>query len=178
MPINIWRDYAKEAETWSFQRGPVPGQEVVGTKRNTGCSFWTPRSISVLCRWLTTGKLAQRGCGFSSLEIFQSCLDTGLGSLLWVSLPEQGLEQMDLGVISNVLWVCNCCLLNSHSLRDKFQDPIQKIKNTFHSSFCLSFHQSLLFCHTYFDSLKTEMKMRSFTIIKFRTNCYRAHWQW
>jgi len=36
-----------------------------------------------------------RGCGVSSLGIFQSCLDVALGTLLWVSLLGQGLEHRD-----------------------------------------------------------------------------------
>ncbi len=36
-----------------------------------------------------------RGCGVSSLEIFQSRLDVALGTLLWVSLLEQGLGRRD-----------------------------------------------------------------------------------
>ena len=36
-----------------------------------------------------------RGCEVSSLWISQSCLDVALGTLLWVSLLEKGLEQMD-----------------------------------------------------------------------------------
>ena len=34
-----------------------------------------------------------RGCGVSSLGISSSCLDVALGTLLWVALLEQGLEQ-------------------------------------------------------------------------------------
>jgi len=36
-----------------------------------------------------------RGCGISSLGISQSHLDVALGTLLWVSLLGQGLEQRD-----------------------------------------------------------------------------------
>ena len=42
-----------------------------------------------------------KGCGVSSLEIFQSRLDTALGTVLWVSLLEQGLGHMDPEVPSN-----------------------------------------------------------------------------
>lgn len=38
---------------------------------------------------------AQRGCGVSSLEISKSCLDMSLGTLLWVSLRGQGLDQVE-----------------------------------------------------------------------------------
>ena len=51
-----------------------------------------------------------RGCGVSSLGISQSCLDVALGTLLWVFLLGQGLEQRDPeGSIhtSAVLWFCN-----------------------------------------------------------------------
>ena len=42
-----------------------------------------------------------RGCGTSSLEIFQSLLDMVLCPLLWVSLLEQELSQMDPEVTAN-----------------------------------------------------------------------------
>ena len=35
-------------------------------------------------------QVAQRGCGVSSVEIFKSHLHVGLGTLLWLSLLEQG----------------------------------------------------------------------------------------
>jgi len=35
------------------------------------------------------------GCGISSLGMAKSCLDVGLGPLLWVSLLERGLGQRD-----------------------------------------------------------------------------------
>jgi len=49
-------------------------------------------------------QVAQRAgeSGVSSLEIFKSHLDVVLGSLLWVSLLEQGLEQMDSEVPANL----------------------------------------------------------------------------
>ena len=37
---------------------------------------------------------AQAGCGVSSLEIFKSHLDMDLGTLLWVALLGQGLDQV------------------------------------------------------------------------------------
>ena len=43
----------------------------------------------------TLTQVAQRGCGVSSLETSKSCLDTALGTMLWVSLLEWGLGQMD-----------------------------------------------------------------------------------
>ena len=50
-----------------------------------------------------------RGCGVSSLGISQSLLDVALGTLLWVSLLGQGLEQRDPEVLtaSAVLWFCD-----------------------------------------------------------------------
>lgn len=48
------------------------------------------------------GALAQvshRGCGVSSLEIFQSCLEMFLGTLPSASLLEMWLHQMDLEVL-------------------------------------------------------------------------------
>lgn len=52
--------------------------------------------------WLRTGRGAQRGWRISSLEMFSSLPDMGLGTLLWVSLPEQRLGQMDPEVSSNL----------------------------------------------------------------------------
>ena len=46
-------------------------------------------------------QVANRGCGVSFLETFQCCRGMALGTLLWVSLLEQGLEQMDTGDPSN-----------------------------------------------------------------------------
>ena len=43
-----------------------------------------------------------RCCGVSSLEISKSHLDTAPGTLLWVSLLEQGLGHMDPVVSSNI----------------------------------------------------------------------------
>lgn len=36
-----------------------------------------------------------RSCGVSSWGIFKSLLNTGLGTLLWVALLEQGWDQKD-----------------------------------------------------------------------------------
>lgn len=47
--------------------------------------------------------LVPQHCGVSSLEIFQSFLGVLLGTLLWVSLLEQGLEQTDLEVPANFM---------------------------------------------------------------------------
>lgn len=41
--------------------------------------------------------VAQRGCGMFSFEISRSHLDVGLGTMLWVSLLEWRLGQMDPG---------------------------------------------------------------------------------
>jgi len=42
-------------ETGSFQWCPVPGEEAMGTKWNTGNSSQTPGNTSLLCRWESTG---------------------------------------------------------------------------------------------------------------------------
>ena len=44
-----------------------------------------------------------RGCRASFLEIFQSRLDVALGTLLWVSLLEQGLGLMDPEVPASLI---------------------------------------------------------------------------
>ena len=38
---------------------------------------------------------SQIGCRVSSLEIFKNCLNMALGTLHWVSMLEEGLDQMD-----------------------------------------------------------------------------------
>ena len=53
-------------------------------------------------KYFSAVHIFQRGCGVSSLQIFKSHLDVSLGSLLWVSLLEQGLEQMDSEVPANL----------------------------------------------------------------------------
>jgi len=69
---------------------PVPGQEAVGTKWNTGCLVWIPGSTFFLCglmkQWHRLPKEDFQ------LGDFQSCLDVALGSLLWVSLLVQMVE--------------------------------------------------------------------------------------
>ena len=40
-------------------------------------------------------QVAQRGCRVSSLEIFRSHLNIMLGTVLWMSLLEQGLDQVN-----------------------------------------------------------------------------------
>lgn len=47
-------------------------------------------------------KIAQKICGVPSLEIFKIHLGMILGTLLRVSLLEQVLDKMDLGVPSNL----------------------------------------------------------------------------
>lgn len=51
-----------------------------------------------LCCEVDSGsaQFSQRSCRFSIPEIFQSCMDMGLGSLFWVCLLEQGLEKTSL----------------------------------------------------------------------------------
>jgi len=61
-------------------------KEEIGSVYTLGCT-------SELGEWQSTGT----GCGedvVSSLEISRSHLDVGLGTLLWVVLLEQGLDQM------------------------------------------------------------------------------------
>jgi len=57
-------------------------------KRKPGSSQWCPALGKALAQ------AAQRG-GVSSLGISQSCLDVTLGTLLWVFLLAQGLQQRD-----------------------------------------------------------------------------------
>jgi len=56
----------------------------------------------VLCSDGALAQAAQR-CGVSSLGISQSCLDVALGTLFWVSLLGQGLEQVASHPTSSVL---------------------------------------------------------------------------
>lgn len=60
-------------------------------------------SFAYFCRWkqFFAAQMSEywhklpTGYGDSSLEISKSCLDVGLGALLWASLLGQGLEQVD-----------------------------------------------------------------------------------
>ena len=47
-------------------------------------------TVEVMEHW----HMLPRGCGVSSLETSKSCLDKGLGTLLWVALLELGFSQM------------------------------------------------------------------------------------
>ena len=47
-------------------------------------------------------QVAQRCCGVFSQEIFKISLDVVLGTLLWVSLLEQRLDQVDPEIPSNL----------------------------------------------------------------------------
>ena len=47
--MNTWREGAMRTKPGSCQWRPVPGQEAVDTKWNTGGSLWTPENTSVLC---------------------------------------------------------------------------------------------------------------------------------
>ena len=44
---------------------------------------------------------AQRVCTVSSMEIFRTCVDMTLSSLLWAAVLMQGLDQMDPEIHSN-----------------------------------------------------------------------------
>lgn len=63
-------------------------------------------SFAHFCRWkqFFTAQVSEQwhrlpvGYGDSPLEISKSCLDVGLGALLWASLLGQGLEQVDIEV--------------------------------------------------------------------------------
>ena len=70
------------------QRAQTGTQEVPSDHQKHFCA------VQVTEQW----HRLHRGCGLSSLEIFQSHLDTALGTLLWVSLLEQGLEQRYLPI--------------------------------------------------------------------------------
>lgn len=54
-----------------------------------------------------------RGCGISSLETFSNHLGVGLDPLLWVSLLQQGLGQINPEIPATcshsvTLWSCEC----------------------------------------------------------------------
>ena len=65
-----------------------------GTNQHTGGSLWTP-GAQLCCAVTEHWHRLPRGCGVSSLGISQSLLDVTLGTLLWVSLLGQGLQQRD-----------------------------------------------------------------------------------
>ena len=90
MSIDTWGEGA--IKPVSFQWGPAPGQEGNGHKLEHWRLPLNTKSTYVLCGW---HRLPRR-CGVSSLEIFRSLLDAGLGLLLWVSLLEQRVGPNDL----------------------------------------------------------------------------------
>jgi len=51
---------------------------------------------------IVTLEIVARGGSGLFLEISKSCLDVILGTLIWVSLLEQGLDHMDPEVSANV----------------------------------------------------------------------------
>lgn len=61
-----------------------------------------PSSLETLSYYESDGvQVAQRGCGVSSLQSFKSHQNVILGTLLEVTLLEQGLEQVDPDVASH-----------------------------------------------------------------------------
>jgi len=58
--------------------------------------------IKISGRNIAVETIAQKICGVTSLEIFKIHLGMILGTLLGVSLLEQVLDKMDLGVPSNL----------------------------------------------------------------------------
>lgn len=67
----------------------------MGTTLHTGGSIPPPGALLCCAGEGTLAHAAQTGCGVSSLEISKSHLDMALGSLLWMSLLEWVLDQMD-----------------------------------------------------------------------------------
>lgn len=99
---NIRRQGVRKMEPGSFQCFLVPRQETVGRKWNTGVSIWTSESTFVLWEWQHWHGLAREVVGVSFLEMVKSCMDAILRRMLWMALPEQGLDQMDPEVPSNL----------------------------------------------------------------------------
>ena len=70
----------------------MPGQEAMGTNWHTG-ALSELQEHSCAVQVTEQQHRLPRGSGVSSLRISSSCLDVALGTLLWVALLEQGLEQ-------------------------------------------------------------------------------------
>ena len=79
-------------EPGSLQWCPVSGQEAMGTNWHTGAPT-EHQEHSCAVQVTEQQHRLSRDCGVSSLRISSSCLDVALGTLLWVALLEQGLEQ-------------------------------------------------------------------------------------
>ena len=73
-----------QARLWK-QWCPWQGQYSQCAQTGTEKVLLKHKEALLRCVWVF------RGCGVSSLEIFRSCLDTVLDTLLWVALPEQPL---------------------------------------------------------------------------------------
>lgn len=78
----------------------------MGTNWNTRSSFWTPVNAFSLWWWARADKVAQGGCGSSSLDILKSFLDMVLGfsDAAWAGR----LDVMPSEVLPNstILWFC------------------------------------------------------------------------
>lgn len=103
MPINTWWEGAKRMELFSITVlwCTVPEPETMDTNWSPESSLWPSGSTSVMCGWQSPG-LGNKDVGFSSLEIFINFLAVVLGTLLWVALLEQGLDQVDPDVPSSL----------------------------------------------------------------------------
>lgn len=67
--------------------------------------------------------MANRGCGISFLEVFQCHPGLALGTLLWASPLEQGLEQVDTEGPSNHS-------VNSNKVTNQVIAPVHKANRT------------------------------------------------
>lgn len=106
VPTSIWREGEKRTQPGSFQWCPVLEQKTVGTNWNSRGFIQTPGAL--LCSQVTEHlHRFSRDCRASYLVSSKSRLDTILAILLWVSLLEQGLSQMDPEVPFNLRhWLC------------------------------------------------------------------------
>jgi len=72
----------------------------------------------------TLAQAVQRGCGVS-LEIIKNCQDMGLGSLLWVTLLKQRLNQMtSRGLCQSQPFCMVLCTSNAYSPMFKHDEPL------------------------------------------------------
>jgi len=78
-----------------FEGCPDPQQEAMGTNWSAGGFLLSTRQLCCAMQVTEPWHRLPRACGLSSLETFKTQQHTGLGTLLWVSLLEPGLGQMD-----------------------------------------------------------------------------------
>lgn len=81
-----------------FNWYPVPEQEAMGTNRLFPLNTINNFIVRISEHW----HRLPRDTEFPTLEIIKSHLNMGLGTLIWLSLLERGLDKLEAGVPSNL----------------------------------------------------------------------------